>query len=147
MAETKVAIAELQGNVLGYASSTSTFATTNGTDTQVTSMTASVTIPTLNTNQRIEIEYFCRDAFETGGGILDITIYDGTPGSGTILQTAEPNMPSGNAIIGFVKGSFNNTDLTAGAHTINIGLKKVGGTQANVEAAAAYRMWMQVKVV
>lgn len=131
--------------VLGYAQITSTASTTSTSATQMTGMSITCIIPTLVGNQRIEIEFYCRDAFVSGGGIMDVIIYDGTVPSGTFLQSAEPNMPNGSATPCFVKWS--GTSLSAGSHTINIGFSHSTGTQANCEAATNYPAWMQVKVV
>lgn len=135
----------VKASVLGYAQITATASTTNTAITQVSGLSTTVTIPSLVGNQRIEIEFYCRDAFISGGGIGDIYIVDGTPGSGTVLQTAEPNTPNGSAVPVFMKWS--GTSLSAGNHTINIAFSRASGTAFNIEAGATFPSFLQVKVV
>lgn len=145
MAKQKINYQQSSGTTLAYVESSSSFSTTSTTYVQVTSMTATVTIPTLTGNQRVEIEYYTRDAWTQGGGIMDVSIWDGTVGSGTQLQEAEPSTPSGSAVPLLFK--YSGTP-SAGSHTFNIGLKKAASpTTAWLECTSAGKMWMSVKVV
>lgn len=145
MARTKITSAQTVSSVLGYAQITASATTTSTTATQMTGLSITCTIPTLVGNQRVEIEFYCRDAFASGGGIMDVMIWDGTVSTGTFLMSAEPNMPNGSATPCYVKLSSNS--ISPGSHTFNIGFSHTGGTQANCEAASNYPAWMQVKIV
>ena len=128
---------------LGYSQITADFSTGSTTPVQVTGLTSTVTIP--SGGRRIKITFQCRDAFRTGGGPFNITLWDGVVGSGTQIQAIQPNTPNGNAQSGTLTW-VSPTAPAAGSKTYNIGLSGATGTMT-IEAGATYPAFILVETI
>jgi hypothetical protein len=128
---------------LGYAQRTTTFTTAASATWQaVTSLSLSVTIP--SGGRRIKITCFGRDIFKSGGGVLDLAIWDGTVGSGTQIATSEPNLPSGSAAVAYVCAVVS---PSAGSKTYNIGINPGSASAVSLEASSTAPSFILVEVI
>lgn len=125
---------------LGFASITSNFALTTSetTPTQVTGLTAAVTIPA--GSRKVEISAFC-SSVTLAAGVGVLTIWDGTVGSGT--QIGQGNIASSLGL-GFVSAVVT---PAAGAKTYNIGISNSGLNDTTVGAAATQPAYILVKAI
>lgn len=112
---------------LGYAQITSNFTTTSTTAVQVTGLTATVTIPA--GGRRVKITGYTSS--NGSGGISQMSIWDGTVGSGTQLQTF--NSPTAGASGALIQAVVT---PTAGSKTYNIGVLTTSGTSTIAADAA-----------
>lgn len=128
---------------LGYAQVTASSSTASATAVQITGLTSTVTIPA--GGRRIKITAFCGSMYSTGStGDMQLTIWDGTVGSGTQLQSANitaaalSNPETGIAIASVTPA--------AGSKTYNIGLQTSAGT-ANFVPTAAMPAFILVEAI
>lgn len=128
---------------LGYAQITSNFSVTSSTPTQVTGLSAAVSIP--SGGRRVKVTFQCRDAFRAGGGPFDITLWDGNVVSGTKIQGIQPNTPNGNAQSATLIW-VSNVAPSAGAKTYNIGLSSATN-QSTIEASSDSPAFILVEVI
>lgn len=119
---------------LGYAQITSNFTTTSGTAVQVTGLTATVTIPA--GGRSIKITAFAASIENnTVNQYAEMTIWDGTVGSGTQLtvasaRSAVASQPVPATAIAIVTPA-------AGSKTYNVGFAAPGAAGTALLAAAA----------
>lgn len=128
---------------LGYAQITTQFATTSGTDVQVTGLTSTVTIPA--GSRYIEIVAYTYNIFTTTGGTQYLSIYDGAVG-GTRLQVAQydPTATSKGVPV------YMSVVVTpaAGSKTYNVGLStSSGGQNATIAATATGPAFILVRAI
>jgi hypothetical protein len=128
---------------LGSATTTSTFTTANGTPTQITGLTVSVTIPA---SVHTKITMFADQFFNTTAtNYAVLTLWDGTVGSGT--QIAEAAMRS-NAASDIVPATMICLVApAAGAKTYNVGIHQVGGGSAGIVAGATNPALLLVEAI
>lgn len=129
---------------LGYAQITSNFSTTSATPVQVTSLTSTVTIP--SGGRRIKITAFTGQLSNTAGNNTgELSIWDGTVGSGTRLQFGDitaggaGNTGSPCIIIAVVTPA-------AGSKTYNVGALATAGT-TTVAAVATGPAFILVEAI
>jgi hypothetical protein len=128
---------------LGYAQITTTFSTTNTSATQVTGLTATVTIPAGGRKVKITVGTgTLYNATSTDQAIL--TIWDGTVGSGTQLQQANAYAPATNT--GSPTTLIAVVTPAAGSKTYNVGLHATAGT-ANMQALSTGPAFILVEAI
>jgi hypothetical protein len=130
---------------LGYAQITSTFTTSSTSPVQVTGLTATVTIPA--GGRKIKITAWCVNlSTATGAAQINMSIWDGTVGSGTQLslsaqRTGAINNYSNAIAIAVVSPS-------AGSKTYNVGLATGNASDAaSLNAAATYPAFILVEAI
>lgn len=137
-----IAAASLATNAisLGYASITSNFVLSSAqtTPTQITGLTASVTIPA--GSRKIRITGYCGViTLAAGTGIM--TIWDGVVNSGTQLgQVNIPSSGAGATVIAIVTPS-------AGSKTYNLGIQNTGLNNTTIGAAATQPAFILVEAI
>lgn len=131
---------------LGYVEKTSAFNTTSSTPVQITDLTVTVTIPPGVTNVEVSA-YFPVLYCAANNNAALASIWQGTVGSGTILQTGR-SFQSGGSGTGSPLVS-RRIPVTPGATiTFNAGLAREAtiSTTAYSEGASSRPMWLMVKV-
>ena len=128
---------------LGYAQITAGTTTASTTPTQITGLTTTVTIP--SGGRRIKITAFVPRVYSTGSpGENQITIWDGTVGSGTALskgQTSVPATSNPNTVVAMAI-----VTPSAGSKTYNIGMHTTAGT-LTIDANAVYPAFILVEAI
>lgn len=130
---------------LGYAQITAAnFTTTSTTAVQVTGLTTTVTIPA--GGRRVKITAYTGGLWTSlAGGRVDMSIWDGTVGSGTQLQTAWGQAPNGaSGVYGAIAIAV--VTPSAGSKTYNVGLSVTGGT-GNLVAATTQPAFILVEAI
>lgn len=129
--------------LIGYRQTVNSFTATNqSTALQVTGLSCPVIIPT---GRRIKITVYARDLFsDTNNVPAHLSVWDGTPGSGTeiseaITQTATAVGVASATVTAFISAT--------GSKTYNVGLHSTGASGANIEALAAYPAFVSVELV
>lgn len=129
----QVPIGGLAAAVLSYADNykyveiTSPFSTSSTSSVQVTGLTVTFTVPTGGATYMIT--YSCPTLYNSGAtNYSTVDIWDGTVGSGTLLYTIGTYGINGTSLP--VMGQ-RRVALSAGSHTINVGLKTSAGTATN----------------
>jgi hypothetical protein len=141
-----VSAAELATNAitLGYASTTSNFTIASGTATQVTGLTATVTIPA--GGRKIKITAFARSIYNTSAAHVSfMSIWDGTVNSGTELAQSQYVDVSGST--GGVAIAIAVVTPSAGSKTYNVGLNSDGTGTAGLQAASTYPAFILVEAI
>lgn len=112
---------QVAGSTLGYAQITSNFVTSASSSTQVTGLTATVTIP--SGGRRVKITGYIPSVTNTTATIPLLEIWDGTVGSGAKLNEfrAKPADQQGMIVMAIVTPA-------AGSKTYNIGCYTTAGT-------------------
>lgn len=125
---------------LGYAQITTNFVLSSSqtTPTQITSLTAPVTIPP--GSRKVRITGFC-SSLTLAGGVGVFTIWDGTVNSGTQLAQANVSSSTG---FGFVQVVIS---PAAGSKTYNLGISNSGSNNTTVGAAATQPAFILVEVI
>jgi hypothetical protein len=130
---------------LGYTQITTNFSTGSTSAVQVTGLACSVTIP--SGGRKVEITAYARDVYGSlSTTVTQMTIWDGTVGSGTQLQSSLFN-PAGGAV-GLSGHAMAVAVVTpsAGAKTYNVGFQVNSGT-GTLEAASTFPAFILVKVI
>lgn len=127
---------------LGYTQITSNFVTASTTTTALTGLSASVTIPA--GGRRIEIEVFLPSDISTTQSGQNLSIWDGTVGSGTQLQLAS-QFQSDAGVANYHICKWYGTP-SAGSKTYNVGINTSSGT-LTVGATATAPAFVVVKAV
>jgi hypothetical protein len=129
-------------NILGQAILASNFTTASATDTQISGLSCTVVVPT---NARVKATFFATNlANGTTTTIATISLYNGTPGSGTKLNEVLTGMVSG---IGNGGNSVHHSYTpVSGSITFNAGARTTGGT-LTVAGAATTPSYLQVELV
>jgi hypothetical protein len=128
---------------LGYAQITSDFSTASTSDVQVTGLTASVTIPA--GGRKVKITTFFNNGSNSGSANNNLSIWDGTVGSGTRLSSSNLK----NRVVGDNTGYMTCIAVvspSAGAKTYNVGLSTNTGT-ATVNASATSPAFILVEAI
>lgn len=130
---------------LGYAQSIAgNFTTTSATAVQVTSLSATVTIPA--GGRKIKITAFARDMYGSTSSVTpSITIWDGTVGSGTQLAQTLMNVGSGTSVT-TPAICMAVVSPAAGSKTYNVGFQTNTGT-ATLENGSGYPMFILVEAI
>lgn len=125
---------------LGYAQITTNFPLTSAqtTPTQVTGLTATVTIP--SGGRRIRITGFV-GAVTLAGGLGVLTIWDGTVNSGTQLNQSNVNTSGSYGTVYAV------VSPSAGSKTYNIGIANSGANNTTVGAATTQPAFILVEAI
>jgi len=128
--------------VIGFAQICSNFTTTSATDTQVSGLSCPVVVPT---GARVKVTFFATNlANGTTTTIGTVSVYNGTPGSGTKLDESLAPMVTG---IGNAGTSVHYTHTPiSGSITYNAGARTTGGT-LTVAGAATTPSYLQVELV
>lgn len=119
--------------LIGLRQIITTFSTASSTVVQVTGLSVPIIVPT---GRKVKISFICRALTVTGAADSPVlSFWDGTVGSGTMLMEATNN----NASIGdFAIGAmYVRRTLSAGLHTINLGLKRSATGTVSVQAISA----------
>lgn len=128
---------------LGYAQITTNFTTTSSSATQITGITSAVTIPAGGRKVRIRV-YMPQVNNSVGGNGVTMQIWDGTVGSGTVLQTSIITAPGNNyAFIGLIEAVVT---PSAGSKTYNASLQTGGGT-ATVTCSSTQPAFILVEAI
>lgn len=140
-------VAAMASGVLGYAEATSNFSTANVGATQITGLSVTVTVPTLPSGKKIRISGFGRALYNTtNNASANLTIWDGTPGSGTQLSQAISQGPTATVVTpGVVSRVI--TPPAAGTKTYNLALHSGGAGTSTLEAASTYPMYILVEII
>lgn len=133
MARTVFELPQIPSNTLGYAQITGSFSTASTNAVQITGLSTAVTVPI--GGRRVKITVYSWAVTNTSTGIYtDITIWDGTVGSGTQVGQAEV-YSSGLTNIYMLAETI--ITPSAGNHTYNAGLNCTAGTsQVNGKTSA-----------
>lgn len=126
---------------LGYAEITSIFTVASATPTQVTGLTATVTIPA--GGRKVKITAYTGFLSNEGGQQARMSIWDGTVNSGTQLTmcAVTSNSYFGVTAVAIVTPS-------AGSKTYNVGLCRDSGSgTCNLNAAATYPAFILVEAI
>lgn len=128
--------------VIGFAQICSNFTTASATDTQVLGLSCPVVVPT---GARVKVTFFATNlANATTTTIGTVSVYNGTPGSGTKLEESLAPMVSG---IGNAGTSVHYTHTPiSGSITYNAGARTTGGT-LTVAGATTTPSYLQVELV
>lgn len=127
---------------LGYNQITSSFGTSSTTTTALTGLSASVTIPA--GGRRVEVEVYLPSLASTTQSGQNLSIWDGTVGSGTQLQlTSHFQDTAGTSNFHLCKWSGT---PSAGAKTYNVGISTSSGT-LTVAASATAPAYIIVKAI
>lgn len=130
--------------LLGYRAITTTnFPTTSTTATQITGLTCPVIIPGI-ANRKVKVSSRATYLYNTtANNRADLTVYNGTPGSGTLLgKTGGVANSSGSVNGGYVEG----LQFTSGTQTYNSGLHATGTGTANIDSGAGFPAWIKVEL-
>lgn len=127
---------------LGYTQITSNFVTTSTTTTALTGLSASVTVP--SGGRRVEIEVYLPSLASTTQSGQNLSIWDGTVGSGTQLQLA-PHFQDTAGTSNFHFCKWSGTP-SSGAKTYNVGISTSSGT-LTVAASATAPAFIVVRAV
>lgn len=129
--------------ILGYRQITSNATSSSTSDGQVTGLSCPVIVPT---NRKVEISFFAKSVYNnTTNDYCEITIWDGTVGSGTQLQRASYRMASG-----ITEVSASCTVITtpsATSKTYNIGQDAAVGGTSTISAGSTLPAYVVVKLV
>lgn len=130
---------------LGYAQITSTFGHNTATPTLVTGLSSTVTIPA--GGRKVKITVFCASLTNAGAGqVNEISIWDGTVGSGTKLSAASSYAAANNT--GAPVTAMAVVTPAAGSKTYNVGLAApFAGNTANINAAATSPAFILVEAI
>lgn len=126
---------------LGYAQITASF-TGSTTLAQITGLSLTVTVPA--GGRSIEITVYARDIFNATASYDTVSIWDGTVGTGTQLQSGQFYKAAG-----FAAGSVYVSAVVtpaAGSKTYNVGFQAGAGAPV-FEAAATYPAYILVKSI
>jgi len=128
--------------VIGFAQICSNFTTASATDTQVLGLSCPVVVPT---GARVKVTFFATNlANAATTTIATVSVYNGTPGSGTKLDESLAPMVTG---IGNAGTSVHYTHTPiSGSITYNAGARTTGGT-LTVAGAATTPSYLQVELV
>lgn len=128
--------------VIGFAQICSNFTTASATDTQVSGLSCPVVVPT---GAKVKVTFFATNlANATTTTIATVSVYNGTPGSGTKLDETLAPMVSG---IGNAGASVHYTHTPiSGSVTFNAGARTTGGT-LTVAGATTTPSYLQVELV
>ena len=138
MAETKTQPYDQATSVLGYAQITSSQGSITSL-TDVTGLSATVTIPTLNTGQKIKVSAHVHFSVGVANDTMSVRINEGA----TVLQTE--NITSGGE--GTAKPSVILTP-TAGSHTYKIQAARGSGTGTEtVIGASTQPSYIKVEII
>jgi hypothetical protein len=129
---------------LGYAQITTTFSTTSATAVQVTSLTATVTIPA--GSRKIKITALGRGLYNgTAGNRAVLSIWDGTVGSGT--QLAEGWGPASSSSSAGQGIAIAIVTPSAGSKTYNVGLRSETTGTSSIDAATIAPAFILVEAI
>lgn len=144
--DTVVTLTTVPTPKLGYAQITSNFTTTSTSDVQITGLSSSVTVPSGGRGVRITV--FASTIFNSvATGVIFVTLWQGTVGSGTLLQRYQLNYSASTAPAYGMCLAYHGTP-SAGSYTYNVGLRtSSGGGTANVEAASTYPAFILVELM
>lgn len=129
---------------LGYAQITSDFVFATSTATQVTGLSASVTIPA--GSRRIKITaYLGRVELNAGAGTAISEIWDGTVGSGTKLASSWASYGSTGYAVNVTAIAV--VTPAAGSKTYNVSIKNSGGSSTTIKASATEPAFILVEAI
>lgn len=142
MARTKLTTAQTVSSVLGYAEVSANQGSIT-TITDITSLTVTVTVPTLTGNQRLEVECFIHLFSTVATDFYRVHIREG---STDLNLTEGPFIQASGQQWAMCKWS--NAAVTPGSHTYKISLERASGTGTLSTFQSATRLgFIQAKVV
>jgi hypothetical protein len=144
--DNSVTAAKLATNAitLGYIQITSNFTTTATSATLVTGLSATVTIP--SGGRRVKITVFSRALYNSAtSASSELTIWDGTVGTGTQLSQAHGMQSGGTGTTPGIAMAV--VTPSAGSKTYNVGLHSAAAGTATLEAGALYPAFLLVETI
>jgi hypothetical protein len=128
---------------LAYVTKTSNFSTSNTSPTQVTGLTATVTIPTGVTN--IKVSAYCSVLYCSAVHVAAIlTLWNGAVGAGVQLNAGR-GFQSGSSGTGSPNVSARIPVTPGSTYTFNVGLNADTATTATAEGAATRPLFLMVE--
>lgn len=130
---------------LGYAQITTAFSTSSTSAVQATGLSASVTIP--SGGRRVKITAWCVNlSSSTGAAQVNMSIWDGTVGSGTQLSLSAQNSGATTSFSNAIAMAV--VTPPAGAKTYNVGLSTGNAADAaNLNANTSYPAFILVEAI
>lgn len=128
---------------LGYSQITTTTAfVTSSTAVAVSGLSVTVTVPA--GGRRVKVTFQCRNLQNTSAGYVNVSLWDGTVGSGTQIAAAQAFSTGSNqgqygCCIAIVTPS-------AGTKTYSVGLQTTAGS-ATIEAATTFPAFILVEAI
>lgn len=117
-------------DIYQYDEITSPFSTASTTSVQVTGLSITFTVPAGGANYMLT--FYSPALYNSGTNYSTIEVWDGTVGSGTIILSVGTFGTNGTALPVMAQKKI---ALTAGSHTLNVGVKASAGT-VNVHAGS-----------
>ncbi|CAB4183087.1 hypothetical protein UFOVP1439_57 [uncultured Caudovirales phage] len=127
--------------LLGYRQILTAFST--AALAQVTGLSVPILVPT-GRKIRVNVQPGVQVAEDTTLTNARVSIWDGTVSSGTQLQEAGMNTAAANQAMSIQTTAF--STLSAGLHTINIGLRAIGAGNASITGAATTPAFVSVEL-
>lgn len=128
---------------LGYAQITGNVSTNASTAALATGLTSAVTIPA--GGRKVKVTVYLPYVQLTAGGYADVTIWDGTVGSGTQLQRWFTKLGDATVTQG-VQMTFVHTP-SAGSKTYNVGFTTGSGTTITINAGVTFPASILVEAI
>ena len=133
------------GKLLCWRQNYTTFNTGNTTDTQIPGLSAPVNI--LNTSRKIKLSIFTPYLYGTAAGVRgNLTIYDGTPGSGTRLAAGH-GMANSSASAGIGWAQTIRNPSATGLKTYNGGLctNPTNTATVDIDLLSPLSLWVELE--
>jgi hypothetical protein len=125
---------------LGYAERTSNFSTSSTSDTDVTSLSVTVNVP--SGGRRCRITTFISHLSASGGGnATELAIKEGS----TTLSRTRANNPSGSSTA--ITPPSYSAVVSAGSHTFKLTMKNDVATAAEIAAGATFPAYIMVEAI
>lgn len=131
---TVITTANLQSNVLGFASRTTDFTTSSTSYTAITSLSTSITVP--SGGRGVKVTVYGSTVFVTALGAAFVSLWNGTVGSGTQLQAYQLNYSDSTAAAYGCCLVYYGV-LAAGSYTLAAGIKTSAGNVTMEGSATA----------
>lgn len=150
VSSTALATNAVQGNqiatnaiTIGYAQSTTNFASTSTTPVQITGLTTTVTIPA--GGRRIKITARCGNVSASAVDNFTFSLWDGVVNTGTQLASSQAKLAD-NTFTSFITVEASLVPA-AGSKTYNVGMTSTSATTTTFNASATNPMYILVEVI
>lgn len=128
---------------IGYAQSTSAFSTSSATAVQVTNLSVTVNAPGIS---RLRITAFASNILNnTSTDAYEMTIWDGTVGSGTQLSRCLGTMAANGQSLPSIASAI--VAPAAGSKTYNVGLQADTGGTVTISAGITFPSYISVELI